>query len=168
MIAMSKCLSTDQIRLHLATRRVVNDAWPRWAATLLRDGADTPSLRVLAGERPPFIDFEIWGLTTRCIQELGQNIWSAENAPFEFAASLARQLEVNDIGLEDFRAGLRQSVAHARPDGDAAVLYHSALALEDLAKYGDQRYFPGLAEANVEDEATRILADCLGRNGVAI
>jgi hypothetical protein len=74
--------STKEILAYRTPNRVVDERWVDWAVSMLEQGYDTPHLRVLAGESPPFNQFEMVALADRAFEELGLDWSDTKNKGF--------------------------------------------------------------------------------------
>lgn len=63
--------STAKVLAYKALDRDYDETWPDWAIELLIAGFETENLLILAGMRKPFDYFEMEGLTTKTLNELG-------------------------------------------------------------------------------------------------
>ncbi len=71
----------------------MDERWCAWAISLLEKGIDTPSLSVLAGEKPPYNQFELGELVDRVLAELGVSKYSrVGDAAVAYASVRTRHL----------------------------------------------------------------------------
>lgn len=119
--------TTREILAYRRLGRTVDQRWIDWAIELLVRGHDTPTLRVMASERPPFHAFELWAITDKVVSELGLR-------PFSDKAAAARAL----TGVRVSQM-LRREVSHA--DGLAELhQLHIEHDLTELSDFSMLRY----------------------------
>lgn len=143
--------STKEILAYRALNRDVDENWVEWAVSMLEQGYDTPHLRILAGESPPFNQFASIELADSTFRELGLDWSDTENSARKYAAEL----------LEDMLEGRRssQSVLNVLTDicielDHAKFLFGFYLlqnAKEDLRDSDFQFYWQGADRSNIDD-----------------
>lgn len=62
--------STEEILLWHSVNKQIDSSWIDWATSQLEQGKDSPSLRILAGEAPPFNFFQMNALVGKALEEL--------------------------------------------------------------------------------------------------
>jgi hypothetical protein len=67
---MTTVTSTYEILALKALNRDIDKTWADWAIKLLKQGQDTENLVILAGESPPYNQFELQKLTSKVLDEL--------------------------------------------------------------------------------------------------
>lgn len=101
--------TTAEIVALRGLERGVDERWCAWAISLLEKGTDTPSLSVLAGERPPYNQFELGELVDRVLVELGVSKYSCvEDAAVAYASVRTQHLlsgcDTADVVLSELGA----------------------------------------------------------------
>src|ERR1043165_9798094 len=145
-----------QLLADRALDKAPTDAWVQWAVNELLAGQDSPHLRILAGERPPFDPFEISALLDKVLSELAVAVPSRDKAMLAYAAELADTLvksQANDV------APLRQLRDLCIESGYPKYLYNFyllAFAEQDLQAGGVQFYWLGATPANIR----QLILDC--------
>ncbi len=156
--------STAELLALRALERTADGRWVAWAVARLADGDDSPALRRLAAESPPFHHFEIRELTDRAFAERGLD----RVTPDEAIRSWVRELLEEMLGGRRERLDTLRTIAalfDEHPDRDRADELHElwllAHAVADLEDAGDQHYVPDLdledCDARVREIALRWL-----------
>lgn len=118
---------------------------------MLTDGCDTPSLCVLAGELPPFNQFEIEVLVDRVFAELGLVLHATPREAARALASLRiRQVaagEASRAEVLDELARLHIELGYATDLQDFYLLHY---AWYDLQQAGVQWYWQGADRDNID------------------
>lgn len=153
--------STAEILARRALEKACGGECVEWAITMLEQGYDSRSLRILASSDPPFNHFELAELRERALEDVGAPIES-EHALTTFAADILR------AGLAGERR-LWEAVVHVKDlciDADYArelyPFYLLAFAAEDLEHEPVQWYWEGASRSNIDQiirEQARIFVD---------
>ncbi|MGE0145153.1 MAG: hypothetical protein AB7T19_17850 [Planctomycetota bacterium] len=135
-----------------------------WAVDALGQGRDSPGLRILAGETPPFSHFEMQSLVDRTFCELGlTDPQTVEDALSVLARRLARFVLAGDVDRGAALVELRTYYLQFDvPDVLDFYLLHHALA--DLQSGSQQWYWPGADRSNIDrviDDRFRALLDAV-------
>ena len=148
---LTAIVSTAEVVALRSLRRSIDQPFVDWAIGMLTDGRDTPSLRVLAGESPPFNQFEIEALVDRVFEELGLALHST---PAEAARALATVRIKQATAGEDSRSNVLAELAQLHieldysPDLQDFYLLH--FARSDLQEDDVQWYWPGADRDNID------------------
>lgn len=67
---MEAVKSTAEILAFKVLNRGIDKTWVDWAVEMLVAGFETPNLIILAGESPPYNQFELQGLADKVLEEL--------------------------------------------------------------------------------------------------
>ena len=126
--------------------RGVDQRWVEWAVAMLGKGYDTPSLRRLAGESPPFNQFEMAALVDATFGELELSPFeSPADAAVAYASILAQHILDRVIPMNVALWELAQRyVQRSDVDGDQNLhdFYLLHYALDDLRDLEVQNYWP--------------------------
>jgi hypothetical protein len=142
--------STAEILAFKALGRSVDKKWTDWAYNMLEAGFETENLTMLAGELPPYNQFELQALTDKVFAELNLK-WNdrdevvknyvcylvAQTLSADLQASYALNM-IKDICVQlDYEPGLN----------DFYLLYY---AWDDLRYSEQQWYWDGATRENIE------------------
>lgn len=94
---MYKVESTYQIVVLKALNRSVDKVWVNWAYQMLQAGYETEHLIILAGENPPYNQFELKQLTDKVFTELNINYTDALQAAKNYATHLVEKALKGEI-----------------------------------------------------------------------
>ena len=142
--------------LELLTARALNEtidgSWISWAVKMLQEGHDSQSLRELAGESPPFNQFELLAIVDRTLEELALD-WSDTH-------QVVRQYR-NEL-LQELLAGTKSSKEVLKILKDLCIamdnvtylydFYLLFFAQADLEEEEFQYYWPDADRSNIESE----------------
>lgn len=143
-------MTTKEIMAMRALNRPVDEKWINWAADMLEDGYDSSHLRILAGETPPFNQFELLSLADKTFDELGLS-WSdqqeiVESYMSELLESMLSGQMPSDFVLSKIEAMYRE-LGLIKYLQDFAFLYY---AQEELKNSDMQWYLPSIDKTNIE------------------
>jgi hypothetical protein len=142
-------LSTRSILAYRALNRKVDQHWVEWAESMLEQGLDSYHLRILAGESPPFNQFELTELADKTFEELGLDWSETEAVISRYAAELLEGMLAGAREADSVLAMLKDlciELDYARYLYDFYRLY---FAQEDLQSSEMQWYWPGANRANI-------------------
>ena len=120
-----------------------------WAERALVQGADSPSLLILAGLTPPLNDFEVKDYTSKALNELGLKVLVGDEAVVAYAKYLAAEIVKDSNAIE---RNLKQLFILCHTNDYLEEIYDFYLlhcALDDLKHSHDQHYWPGLNRSNL-------------------
>ncbi|MGE3174534.1 MAG: hypothetical protein AB7O97_18025 [Planctomycetota bacterium] len=122
-------VSTAEVVALRSLRRSAGQAFVDWAVGMLTDGHDTPGLRVLAGESPPFQPFAMEALVDRVLAELGLALHPTPRAA---ARALATARIAQAVAGRSLRSEVLAELAQLHTDlgydtdlGDFYLLHHA-------------------------------------------
>jgi hypothetical protein len=149
-------MTTSEVLLYRALDLPVDKNWVDWALTMLEAGHDTPHLRILAGELPPFNQFELLPIVDRTLEELGLD-WSNRKIALEnFTAELLERMLRKEIASSDALAILNDmylEFMHLEFNDEGLVrdFYLLYWAQGDLLHADTQYYWPDTDRSNIEE-----------------
>jgi len=154
-------LSTRAIQGARALNYSPDERWVDWAVRLLTEGADTPSLRIMAGLRPPFHYFEVTQLLDRTLDELGVPALVEGEAAGAYAHDVVGELVRSPESMNEVLAELNQLCIATGYCSTLRPFYLLHFARIDLAVRNCQYYWDGANRSNIDqivrDEAKRWL-----------
>lgn len=143
-------LSTKGMLVQRALNHDVDQHWIDWAISKIVDGCDSDHLQILAGETPPFNQFELIKLVDKTLDELGLDWSNTDYIVKEYTVEL----------LEEMLEGIRQSstvlstlksicieLDHTEYLYDFYLLY---FAQHSLKNSDMQLYWPKANRSNIE------------------
>lgn len=143
-------MTTSQILLYRALSRSVDEHWVSWAVTMLEQGYDTPHLRILAGELPPFNQFEMQSLVDNVLEELNLD-WSDRRIALEnYTIELLRRMLQGEAATRFALAELKYICVELDYDMSIYDFYLLDYAHEDLQSAETQHYWPDTDRSNIE------------------
>ena len=154
-------LTTRAIQGARALNYTPDERWVDWAVRLLTEGADTPSLRIMAGLRAPLDYLEITRLLDRTLDELGVPALARDEAVNAYAQDLVGELVRNQESMQAVLEELSQLCVATSYSSTLLPFYLLHFARSDLATQTDQHYWEGADRSNIDqivrDEAKRWL-----------
>jgi len=142
--------STELLALR-KLKRSVDARWVDWAVSMLVEGRDTPSLRILAGESGPFNQFEMAALVDRTFEELGLRPFeSPAEAAVAYASAKAQQLLDGITPADVVLREIAQLCIELDYLKDIYDFYLLRFAREDLQDSDVQHYWPGGRRENID------------------
>ena len=158
--------STAELVALRSLNRSVDSRWVDWAVFLLMEGQDTPHLRILAGEVPPFNQFEMRKLVDNLFRELGLVTFSEErDAARSYAKELVKKLLEPEAEIECIMRELMHLFIEFFGFEQNGIydFWLLAQAREDLMEYGVQYYWQGAALDNIDEIICESAGNWLGR-----
>ncbi len=73
----------------------------QWAIDALCAGADSPTLRILAGLTPPLYSYEVREYATKALKEVGIEIPTGKDAVSAYARNLIEDIVVDPACMQD-------------------------------------------------------------------
>ncbi len=142
---MKPIASTAEILFFKMTGRSVDERWVAWAYDMIVAGFDTESLVMLAGEQRPFNQFEMQHLAEKAFQELNLRWDDRELVLRNYACYvIAKKTMVVALDiLKEAHVDLNYEMFYH----DFYLLYHAKHSLDN---YGDQYYWDGATEENID------------------
>jgi len=134
-----------------------------WATMALCSGADSPSLRILAGLDPQSNGFEIRDYTRKALEELGIKPLSGVESVLAYARDLAEEIVENSQKL---RANLNTLYQLCHTNDYLAELHDFYLldcAYTDFDHQDVQYYWQGATKENIEAIAIQACQDYISR-----
>jgi len=142
--------TTREILALRTLERSVDERWVAWAVEMLVQGHDSPSLRILAGERAPYESPEIWALTDRVVGELGLTpMKDPQEAGLALAVLRARQVVERELSPAQAVADLKDLCIELGMVEELMDFYLLHFALDDLREEVVQFYWQGAERGNI-------------------
>lgn len=94
---MTTVKSTYEILALKVLNRDIDKTWTDWATAMLRQGFDTENLVILAGESPPYNQFELQRLTNKVLDELGLKYSDKDQVLKNYAIHLIDEVFKNNL-----------------------------------------------------------------------
>lgn len=139
----------------LAMRKLgksVDERWVAWAVSMLVEGQDTPALRILAGEAPPFNQFEMADLVDRVFRELGLEAFdSPHSAAVGYASVLARGVLDGKISVQFAVFELSEVYVELDFLDDLQDFYRLRHARDDLQESDIQYYWTNATRETIDE-----------------
>jgi len=141
---------TSEILLYRALGRSVDEDWVNWALAMLEEGYDTPHLRMLAGELPPFNQFELQPLVDDVLKELYLD-WSDRDSALEnFTIQLLRRMLRGEVATTSALEELKDICVELDYEKSIYDFYLLYFAQVDLQSADIQWYLPDTDRSNIE------------------
>lgn len=147
--------STYEILVSKALNRDIDSAWVTWAIDMLVAGFDTDNLKILAGENPPFNQFEMQKLTDKVLKELQLDYSDKERTVKKYAIYLIDQALAGQIDSLKVLKILEEICVELDYEKYLFDFYKLYFAKEDLLLSVDQWYWKGATRENID----QIIAD---------
>ena len=148
----------------LALRKLwqsVDARWVEWAVSMLMEGHDTPSLRVLAGEARPFNQLEITDLVDRTFEEPGLRQFASPAEAVASASVLAQQPLDGTGPVAAALCEIAQVCIQLDDFQDIYDIYLLHHARTDLQANGWQHYWPDANMENIDELIRDYCRKCL-------
>lgn len=161
----SKTLSTLAIVAWRSLGRSIDQQWVDWAVGMLEKGHDSYHLRILAGEPPPFNQFDLRSIVDSVFDELDIDCSDQEKSVKDYASYLIREMlggRMNAVSVLRTLKDICLELDYAEYLYDFYSLY---FAQEDLATSNIQRYWIGMTKENIEQEIFGYSKRWLQENG---
>ena len=153
---MQPVKSTVEILAFKVLNRTINVAWVDWALDMMTVGFDTEHLRILAGEREPFNQFQMQDLTNKVLDELHLNYSDKDKAINNYVCYLidkALSDETQTLNVLNSLKNLCIELDYKKSLYDFYLLYFTKL---DLLDSENQWYWEGADKNNID----KIIKDC--------
>jgi hypothetical protein len=144
-------MHTSQILLYRALHRRIDGEWIDWAGAMLQKGYDTPHLRMLAGESPPFNQSELRSLVDHVLRELDLDWSDARTVVENFTAELLERMLREEVPTSSALATLARICVELDYDHSLYDFYLLHRAQVDLAHSEMQAYLPGVNRGDIRE-----------------
>ncbi|MCT8335791.1 hypothetical protein NUH30_19045 [Leptospira sp. 85282-16] len=142
---------TVEIIAFKALNKDIDSKWINWALEMLMAGYQSDNLSILAGERPPFNQFELHSLTDRVFKDLGIDYSDINQCLINYVHYIIDL--VKNKNVEIFSA--LEILKNLYIDTDYEYLYQFYLfyfAKSDLTESENQWYIDGINRENIDYE----------------
>ena len=130
---MPSTLTTQEILTYRRLNRFVDARWIEWATDMLVQGRDSPTLRIMAGEMPPFDTYEMWAMADRVFEELNMTPFASKlDAAIALTTVRARQMLNHQVSYRNGLCEIRQLYYDSGDPDELWGFYGLYYALEDL------------------------------------
>ena len=131
--------------------RSVDSRWAEWAISMLENGCNAPSLRILAGETALFNKFEMEELVDRTLDELGLTQHQSHvEAARAYTSVLVQQLLDGRASIDAVLSELTHLCIELGRLQDIYEFYLLHYARKDLQHYETQHYWLGANRQNID------------------
>jgi hypothetical protein len=139
-----------------------------WAVRMLEEGQDSPHLRILAGELPPYNHFEVAQLRDAALRELDLLEPAGDVAVRMYAVERLRAALTGDEDLIEVLTVVKDFCVSQNYQKDLYDFYLLFFAHSDLQEEPHQWYWAGATRANIlsliRKRASEFVADADGAN----
>ena len=146
--------STYQIVVLKVLNRSIDKTWIDWAYQMLQAGFSTENLIILAGETPPYNQFELQTLTSKVLDELTINYSDKLQAIKNYSTYLIQKAIKGEIDSYKVLGILKEY--YYEIDENFRDFYFLYFAKHDLLYSDDQYYWNGADKNNID----QIIIDC--------
>ncbi len=145
-------LTTPEIAALRILGYSVDSRWIEWAQTMLAEGHDTPTLRILAGELPPFDSWEMRPMVAQTLAELGVTLPSnAEAAALQLARVRVQKIIDGTMTQAEALSSLADVCLSRDYDRNLYDFYELHHALDSLNYQDYQYYWPDADRSNISE-----------------
>lgn len=146
---MTSVKSTYEILALKVLNRDIDKTWTDWATEMLRQGYDTDSLVILAGESSPYNQFELQRLTNKVFDELNLNYSDKDKALKNYAYHLIDEVFQNNLEAYSVLKILKDICIETGYDY-FYEFYELFWAKDDLLEREDQFYLDNVNRNNID------------------
>ncbi len=161
-------LTTPEIAALRILGYSVDSRWIEWAQNMLAEGHDTPTLRILAGELPPFDSWEMRPMVAQTLNELGVELpHNAEAAALQLARVRVQKIIDGTMSQAEALFSLADVCIGLDYDCNLHGFYRLHHALDSLNYHDHQYYWPDADRSNISEVIHSYCLDWIQKNGVA-
>jgi len=165
---MRSTTSTYEILALKALNRDIDKTWTDWALEMLRQGHDTESLVILAGESFPNNQFELQQLTDKVLSELNLDYSDKDHAVKNYASYLIDRVLKNELSTLPVLEILKDICIELNHKKDLFQFYTLYYAKDDLMNSEVQWYIDGADRNNIDKIITDYFKKWLADNPLDI
>jgi hypothetical protein len=161
-----KNISTNRVVLEAAREKSCGQDLVDWAAQQIRNGVDSPHLRLLAGATHPYNHFELVDWRVKTFLELGIQVPSLDAAIGQYAAErLEAVSSAGDEALIAVVAELKDLCIETDYNREIYDFYILYFAREDLKDLGHTPHLPEGNSGNILSLTRTAMEKCIGKYG---
>lgn len=147
---MTSVPSTYEILALKALNRDIDKTWTDWATEMLRQGFDTESLVILAGESSPYNQFELRRLTDKVLTELNLDNSDKDLSIKNYASYLVDRVLKNKLEVLPVLELLKNICIELNHEKYLYQFYTLYYAKDDLLDSEVQWYIDGANRNNID------------------
>ncbi|WDF68674.1 hypothetical protein PQ465_20555 [Sphingobacterium oryzagri] len=147
---MKPVKTTSEILAFKALNRDIDQIWVDWAFEMLATGFETENLIILAGESPPFNQFQIQEIANKVLTELQLDYSDKDQTIKNYACHLIKQSiddQLDKRKVLDILKNICIELDYEEYLYDFYLLYY---AKEDLSYSENQWYWEGATRENID------------------
>lgn len=152
---MTSVPSTYEILALKALNRDIDKTWTDWAIDMLRNRHDTENLTILAGESPPYNQFELQKLTDKVLTELNLDYSDKDQTIKNYVSYLLDRVLKNQLDNLPVLHKLKDIYIELDMENYLLQFYLLYFAKVDLLDSEVQYYIAGADRNNID----KIIAD---------
>ncbi len=142
--------STYEILALKVLNRSVDNTWIDWAIKMLQSGHDTEHLLILAGEAPPYNQFELNSLTNKVLDELSLDYSDKDQTIKNYACYLIDEVFEGRRKAFTVLDILKDIYVEVGREGYLYDFYSLYYAKDDLIYSENQWYWDGADRTNID------------------